>query len=131
MAWETLDGFHDSTLRGMDLDPTGPTLTLRLVSEQGAERSLRVNEVLQLRAEGLRLQNVSSQCTLWRGDGTEAPDEALSWIYGLAEGGSLISEDALAAHIGSTRDGATQMLWLDPSCGAELGMHFAGALEEV
>jgi|GEM_PF-6994618 len=131
MAWETLDGFHDSTLRGVEFDPTGTRLTLRFVSEQGAETTLHVNDALHLRAEGLRIQNVSSRLTLWRGDGTAAPDKALTWVYGLEEGDSLATDDELAAHARSLRDGQTKMLWLDPSWGAELGVHFAGSVDRL
>lgn len=105
------------------------------MNEQGgAETTLHVNDILHLRAEGLRMQNVASRFTLWRGgDGSASPDAALTWVYGLAEGDRLATDDALAAHLRSLRDGgATRLLWLDPpSCGAELGVHFAGSVDRL
>ena len=129
MPWDKIIGFHDCRLLGLEPDSTESTLTLRFETETGTQKSLRVNGVSQLRAEGLRMQNVVSRVMQWTGSDSDAPKQALTWVYGLAEGGAVASEDQLSIHLNGLQDGETRLLWLDPSRGAELGVHFTGDLE--
>ncbi len=124
LAEADLLALHDAELFEVLMDRDANYLRLGFRNLDHAEIRIEFENILTYRIDNIRYQNVVSRLQMSNVSTNfdEELETAARWTCSGSSGALWSSEEILRNRIENIRDGNLQLLCLDPSCGAEVGV---------
>lgn len=124
MLSETLNGLHDAELIGLDSGDAPARLKIKLRTTEDIDLSITFEQCIHYRATDFTRQNIISRVLVF--NEKSPPDEAIGslirWLTSLSDSTSFLTESKLAELIQAVYSGKLSLVYVEPSCGAEVAI---------
>lgn len=124
MLSEVLNGLHDAELVGLDSGDAPARLRIKLKTPEDIDLSITFEQCMYYRVTDFTCQNVLSRALVF--DENSPPGEAigslLRWLTSLSDSTSFLTESKLTELIQAIYSGQLRLVYLEPSCGAEVAI---------
>jgi hypothetical protein len=125
MSTSVLNSLHDSAIECIDTSNLEGGVLLKFKKEDGKDITLALFGCEIIRVQDYVLQNIVSRSHLFCGPVNDVEIlPILNWMTSLNDAPSYLSNEASSALVAKIKEKSLSLLYLEPSCGAEIAVLF-------